>query len=207
MGTEGFYGRLMESAGEGGERFDTHVAASILALGMEEARREGTTLSARLGLDAAALRRMAATLFPGAQDMLAGFVLEEALAVDAEEQSVRDVLWMSAAAATGFERDLACMVARRCLRPNHLWQDLGLRNRGELSRLMREHFPVLAQRNRNDMKWKKFLYRTICASEGFSLCAAPVCTECDDFAACFGAEDGDPLVARMRRDNAAPAPP
>lgn len=205
MGTEEFYARLVKSAGAGGASFDTHVAASILALAMAEAQRDDVPLTRCVGLDGPGLRLIVAAIFPGAQDLLAGFTLDGVLPIEAEEQSVRDVLWMSATTPTALARDLSYMIARRCLRPNHLWQDLGLRNRGELSRLMREHFTVLAQRNRNDMKWKKFLYRTICTSEGFSLCAAPVCTECDDFEACFGAEDGDPLVARMRRDTGTPA--
>jgi nitrogen fixation protein NifQ len=96
------------------------------------------------------------------------------------------------------QRHLAAMIARRCKQPHHLWQDLGLNNRGELSLLMSRHFAGLAARNRNDMKWKKFLYRMVCRSEGFSLCLSPVCSECDDFANCFGAEDGESLLARLR---------
>ena len=87
------------------------------------------------------------------------------------------------------------------MRPNHLWQDLGLRNRGELSALMRRHFEPLADRNVNDMKWKKFLYRMICRDEGFRLCTAPSCAECDDFAVCFGDESGESLLARNRRQS------
>jgi nitrogen fixation protein NifQ len=90
-------------------------------------------------------------------------------------------------------------VARRAQRPNHLWQDLGLGNRRELSRLMNQHFRPLAVRNTADMKWKKFLYRTICRDEGFSLCTAPSCSECNDFEACFGEESGESFLARARR--------
>jgi nitrogen fixation protein NifQ len=86
------------------------------------------------------------------------------------------------------------MVARRCLRPNHLWQDLGLRNRGELSQLMQTHFAGLARRNSGDMKWKKFLYRMVCREDGFSICASPICSACDDYGLCFGDEDGVALI-------------
>jgi nitrogen fixation protein NifQ len=118
---------------------------------------------------------------------------------------VRDVLWMYATEASSLERHLAAMIARRCLSPHHLWQDLGLRDRTELSRLMRRHFATLAERNRQDMKWKKFLYRMVCRSEGFSLCVAPVCSDCDDFEICFGAEDGEALLARVRLGQSAAA--
>ncbi len=99
---------------------------------------------------------------------------------------------------TPLELHLAAMIARRAMRPNHLWQDLGLRNRGELSTLMGRHFTSLARRNVNDMKWKKFLYRMICRDEGFRLCTAPSCAECGDFAVCFGDESGESLLARNR---------
>ena len=96
------------------------------------------------------------------------------------------------------EGHLAAMIARRCKSPHHLWQDLGLRTRNELSALMQRHFARLAARNRQDMKWKKFLYRMVCGSEGFTLCTAPVCSECSDFADCFGAEDGESRLAWAR---------
>ncbi len=94
---------------------------------------------------------------------------------------------------------LAAMMARRAQRPNHLWQDLGLRSRGDLSELMNRHFRPLARRNTQDMKWKKFLYRVICADASYTLCTAPSCSECNDFDHCFGEEAGDSLLARNRR--------
>jgi nitrogen fixation protein NifQ len=97
------------------------------------------------------------------------------------------------------------MIARRCKWPHHLWQDLGLRDRRELSALMRRHFSPMAARNHGDMKWKKFLYRMICGSEGFILCTSPVCSDCDDFENCFGAEDGEARLARVRNQKSLPA--
>jgi len=49
------------------------------------------------------------------------------------------------------------------------------------------------------MKWKKFFYRMICRDEGFRLCSAPSCAECDDFSVCFGDESGESFLARNRR--------
>jgi nitrogen fixation protein NifQ len=83
------------------------------------------------------------------------------------------------------------------MEPRHLWQDLGLFERNELTRLMKERFSALAAANLHNMKWKKFFYRQLCASEGFSLCAAPTCRECGDFENCFGEEDGVSLLARI----------
>jgi nitrogen fixation protein NifQ len=49
------------------------------------------------------------------------------------------------------------------------------------------------------MKWKKFLYRTICRDDGFAFCTAPSCGECSDFDHCFGEEGGESLLATQRR--------
>jgi len=177
---------------KGAELFDLHVAASILALAGTEAESEGVPIIERIGLDASELAELCAMMFP---DGIAAPAMP--LMVDQQEQALRDILWMNSANASVFELLLSRMIARRSLRPNHLWQDLGLATRGELSMLMERHFPRLAQRNSTDMKWKKFFYRMMCSSEGFRLCAAPVCTECDDFDDCFGSEDGEALLARI----------
>ena len=54
---------------------------------------------------------------------------------------------------------------------------------------MARHFKPLAMRNKQDMKWKKFFYRVICADAAYTLCTAPSCGECDDFDHCFGEGD------------------
>jgi nitrogen fixation protein NifQ len=179
--------------------FDIHVAASILALAIEESfAGEGASLSVGVGLDRATLARIADAMFPAVAADLARLAGEEDPVRDAEETSVRDIVLMYASGDSWLEPPLAAMIARRCRQPNHLWQDLGLRERGELSILMQRHFGPLARKNASDMKWKKFLYRTICSAAEFTLCTAPVCSDCDDFDACFGAEDGEALLARLR---------
>jgi nitrogen fixation protein NifQ len=115
-----------------------------------------------------------------------------------DESALRDIFWYQSAGTGTLARALVKMMARRCQRPNHLWQDLGFGSRRELSALIGRYFPRLAARNVQDMKWKKFLYRMICSSSGFSLCMAPVCSECDDFDDCFGPEDGESILARLR---------
>jgi nitrogen fixation protein NifQ len=87
------------------------------------------------------------------------------------------------------ERWLACAVAYACCGRNHLWQDLGLANRGELTLLMNTAFPSLAALNVGDMKWKKFIYRHYCTREGIYVCPAPSCGECADYSKCFAKED------------------
>lgn len=84
---------------------------------------------------------------------------------------------------------IANIVATACAGRDHLWQDLGLASRAELSHLMQLNFPALAEANVGDMKWKKFLYRQFCSREGIYVCPAPSCGVCADHAQCFGPEN------------------
>ena len=178
---------------------DVHAVACILALALWEAGEAGRSATETTGLSGADLCNLAAGFFPRESAMFAGLRDRPAPEVGVDEACLRDLLRHGTTAGGLLELLLADMVARRCLRPNHLWQDLGLRNRGELSGLMTRHFAPLAARNSADMKWKKFFYRTICRDEGFMLCAAPSCAECDDFDVCFGDESGESLLAQARR--------
>ena len=92
----------------------------------------------------------------------------------------------------------AAITARRSLGPNHLWQDMGFADRGQLNLMLSRHFPELVRRNAHDMKWKKFLYRELCQREGVLICKSPVCDQCSDFRACFGGEAGEPLTVLAR---------
>ncbi len=81
------------------------------------------------------------------------------------------------------------LIATACQGSDHLWEDLGVWNRGSLSALLQHNFPTLAAKNNRDMKWKKFLFKQLCETEGIYICRAPTCDECADFNDCFGSED------------------
>lgn len=197
---DGVYARLTgQGIAHGTETFTLHVAASLMAIAMQEARDSGLAVTAGLGLAPWELRALFLDLFPGAAELLED-VQGEPGEPEEDERALRDILWYHAAGTGTFERMLVKMIARRCQHPNHLWQDLGLGNRHQLGLLMRRYFPTLASRNVSDMKWKKFFYRTMCSSTGFTMCTAPVCSECDDFDACFGPEDGESLLASVRNE-------
>lgn len=199
MNSNAAYRRLIDaSSGSVYDSFDVHVVASILAMVMADVHADGQGVCQGTGLAVGQLRVLVQLLFPGSSELLVDGNSDSTVTVDDEERALRDILYMYASSTGGLAPYLAVMIARRCKAPHHLWQDLGLRNRGELSRLMSQHFTVLAERNSGDMKWKKFLYRLVCRSEGFSLCVAPVCSDCDDFENCFGAEDGEAMLARVR---------
>lgn len=181
------YSHLMAVAA--GDPFDCHVFASNIALvhllppGMP---------GQGVGLAGMALRRLLDTFFPGSGLSARGIagLGEDAL----EEADLRALLLSGRAKGRVVEEWMAAIVARACQRPNHLWQDLGLRNRGELSRLLSKHFPGTAALNDRDMKWKKFFYRQLCQAENVAVCKSPVCDACQDFAVCFGSEEANPLV-------------
>ena len=69
---------------------------------------------------------------------------------------------------------MAWRVALASLGNNHLWQDMGLASRAELSELLGRHFPGLVAKNTGNMKWKKFFYRQLCEREGLSICRSIV---------------------------------
>ncbi|MBF0162971.1 MAG: nitrogen fixation protein NifQ [Magnetococcales bacterium] len=83
---------------------------------------------------------------------------------------------------------LARILSEACLGSEHLWRDLGLWSRQDLSNLLHLAFAPLAQANTRDMKWKKFFYRRLCEAEGVRLCTAPSCESCADLEHCFGPE-------------------
>lgn len=84
---------------------------------------------------------------------------------------------------------LSHAIATACTGGNHLWQDMGLPGRGELSQLMKIYFTSLALMNTGDMKWKKFFYRQLCERAGLNVCRAPSCGVCGDYDHCFGPEE------------------
>lgn len=202
------YGLLMDApSASASHPFDRHAVAAILCLSLAEADAHRTAPLAGLGLERAELLALAQELFPEQVALIAALVPAGAVEVDEEERNVRDILAMYASGAGRLQRALVALIARRAKAPHHLWQDLGLRDRGELSELMQRHFAPLARKNSQDMKWKKFLYRMVCGTAGFTLCTAPVCAECDDFHACFGAEDGELRLAIARNGPAVDAAP
>ena len=174
---------------------DCHVLACIFAIAAQEAAQAGS-LAAGLGLGGSALRRVIDECFPGSLSLLEHFGVDEPQSAGDEEASLRELLQRFSTRGSAFSGLYSTLIARRSMRPNHLWQDLGLIQRSELSALMNRHFAPLARRNSQDMKWKKFFYRMICREDGFTLCAAPVCRECTDFETCFGDESGESLLAR-----------
>ena len=73
---------------------------------------------------------------------------------------------------------VAPLIAKKSLKMNHLYQDLGFRNRIEMGQYMKRHFPALSEMKPKDKLWKKFLYDAIGK-------VAPACATCNDQEHCF----------------------
>jgi nitrogen fixation protein NifQ len=146
----------------------------------------GGALPADLGLGPDTCRDLLARHFPGA-DWPSSSLPD---GVDPQRQPERDELYrLLLAHRAGIdvsESWVAQVVAAGCMGSDHLWQDLGLWSRRDLSDLMAINFPELAARNDRNMKWKKFLYKQLCVQEGIYTCRAPSCEVCADYVQCFG---------------------
>lgn len=106
-----------------------------------------------------------------------------------ERNELLQLLLANRAGKSRTETWMTEIVVNACQGQDHLWQDLGLWSRKDLSTLMQLNFPQLAARNDKDMKWKKFLYKQLCIAEGIYTCRAPSCEVCADYQQCFGPED------------------
>lgn len=106
-----------------------------------------------------------------------------------ERADLRALLFDHRANGDISEEWIADIMVSACMGGNHLWQDLGLWSRRDLSGLMQTNFPALTAKNDRDMKWKKFLYKQLCIREGIYTCRSPSCQVCADYQECFGPED------------------
>ncbi|OBS10621.1 nitrogen fixation protein NifQ [Acidihalobacter prosperus] len=166
---------------------------ALLAKILSSRESGGSALPPNLGLEPSEWQAMLSTHFPSAVPLTTPVPLgADELADEARVVERDDLVALLLAGRAGrcaSEGWLAIIVAAACMGGDHLWQDLGLWSREDLSRLMNGNFPALAQRNDRDMKWKRFLYRQLCQAEGVYVCRSPSCEVCVDYARCFGAED------------------
>lgn len=151
----------------------------------------GSVLPDWLGLEPDAYLGLRARHFPGAA---LGMPIGRGALMDAarlpEQDDLKQLLVSYRAERDPSEVWIASLIAVACMGSDHLWHDLGLWCRQDLSRLLVENFPRLATQNDGDMKWKKFLYKQLCQQEGIYTCRAPSCDVCADYDGCFGDEGG-----------------
>jgi len=82
---------------------------------------------------------------------------------------------------------VSSILAHACLRPDHLWRDLGLSGREDVTALLARHYPGLVCRNVNNLRWKKFLAYSAREHAGLAPAAAPGCGGCEDEGFCYPA--------------------
>ena len=178
------------------ESFDRHIIGRLLLHAAAEAKRLGDSVENRLGLDGERLSAAAQFVH---MDLFLDLSSTAHAEEDEEEVMVRQILLQNCSGPSEVSEWLAFVVARRGMEPNHLWEDLGLAERPDLTKLLLRHFAPLASKNTRNMRWKRFLYRSLCEAEGFSMCPSPTCDACTEFHICYGDESGESVMARNNR--------
>ena len=170
---------------------ETQALAGTIALAPQ---RRGPWRAPVAGLGANELDVLLLDYFPAAAPLrpLLHIWREEAEAMPRDSvDEFDDLVALLLAHQTTTEPDsrwLAYAVATASMADNHLWQDLGLPSRSELSTLMLTRFTALKLKNNSDMKWKKFFYRELCQAADVPICKSPSCSSCCDYSVCFGPE-------------------
>jgi nitrogen fixation protein NifQ len=183
VGREAYYACLMAHAcGQGNDDALARIYASWVT--------GAGALPEGWGLSSADYAALMSHHFPGYARMACRDTADQTSHLRSDEVAdLENLLVGHRAGVSPSERWMASIVATACLASDHLWQDLGLWCRDDLSRLMQRNFPALAEKNIRNMKWKKFLYKQLCGAEGVYVCRSPSCEVCADYQNCFGPED------------------
>lgn len=172
----------------------TLAMASAIEMARSSSRMPG---GGTLGLELTEFAALLDQFFPGARPAyLAGLQPRTVPASRAighweEFTDLRDLLLGHCKDDERVTRWFAHAVAACCLGDDHLWQDMGLRDRGALSCLLAFYFPSLYVANTQGMRWKKFLYKCLCERNRAFVCRSPSCQECSEYSNCFGPEEDD----------------
>jgi nitrogen fixation protein NifQ len=159
---------------------DTRLFAKLIAA------RDAHDELALLGLRPREWRGLLARHFTRA----AAPALPLAVSVDANASFVHTLhaLLLTHASAAVHADDAYCIatiIAHACLRPDHLWRDLGLAGREEVTWMLTRYFPTLVALNVANWRWKKFLAAQRALSLGLQPGPAPGCPGCEDYGHCF----------------------
>lgn len=163
---------------------------------------------ARTGLSPAELAGLLASLFPGARAGTAPAIADlwtqwHAYAARGPAYPQPDftrllrVLLDACGGPAATTPWVSRVLAHACLRPDHLWRDLGMAGRQDVTALLTRHYPELAARNTSNLRWKKFLAYSAFAHAGLPAQPAPGCAKCEDHGLCYGA--GGPPTPRPAR--------
>src|SRR5262245_47879785 len=96
-----------------------------------------------------------------------------------------DLIWTHRVSDDSVTRLMAGTIASACFGSRHLWQDIGLDGRTEVSGLLKHHFTGLAAGNTRDLKWKRYLFLRLGDQLGVDDLRPPRCDGCEDFNLCY----------------------
>ncbi|MFN3920335.1 MAG: nitrogen fixation protein NifQ [Methylohalobius sp.] len=164
---------------------ESDLLARAFASAIELARSSSRLVGrADLGLGEREFARLIERYFPGRKlkGACGSPALDEfedlvALLLEYRADELPETRWLAHAIA-------ACCVGG----DDHLWQDLGMPDRQALSHLLARYFPGLFAQNTQNMRWKKFFYKQLCARQGLT-CRSPNCRQCSEYFGCFGPEE------------------
>lgn len=164
---------------------DTILFAKLIAA--RETRDELPLLGLSRAQTAGLFQRHFARCAPPAAAAHVGTIAVSPVAHATFVTQLRSLLLHDASASVSSDdaQCLSSIIAHACLRPDHLWRDLGLSGREEVSAMLDRYFPDLAARNINYLRWKKFLAQQLALSLGNEPGPAPGCPGCEDFTFCF----------------------
>jgi len=169
---------------------DRRLFAGVITL----AAAEPYDLTRALGLDRAQLTRLLDYFFPTVflDNLL--YLSAHATALTPEVNGDVQAILRSHVPADANGRPLetsswlAAILAARAAHPGHLWVAMGLFERPELTAAIRRHLPTLAEANSQNMRWKRYFFKTVCDLNGGTMCKSPNCGACSDYALCFAPE-------------------
>ncbi|PND32685.1 nitrogen fixation protein NifQ [Achromobacter pulmonis] len=143
------------------------------------------------GLTPQELDGLLARLFPGAApaELRAQRAALAAPVLDAKQaafkQMLRGLLQAWSVPAADITAWVTGALAHACLRPDHLWRDLGLSGREDVTALLARHYPGLVARNVGNLRWKQFLAYAAYERAGLAPAQAPGCPACEDYGVCY----------------------
>lgn len=169
---------------------DRHLFACLLAIAVQESH----NFSSVLGLANSDIAIVLKRYFPAIdQDFLSQSAIPEIASLPEYSEEVLSILLSHVPTESG-THDLLTSVwlcyilAARAARPGHLWVAMGLFERPQLTDTIRRHLPSLAEANKQNMRWKRYLFKQVCDLNGGVMCKAPNCGVCSDYALCFAEE-------------------
>lgn len=155
-----------------------HVRAQALDGGLP-------LFAAHLGLHGAELMYLSVVLGEGFMGPLPTPKDPSTVPDDSPHPALLALLWSFRSKSTPACWAAAAVVACGCLGRQHLWQDLGLSGRSEVTALLQAYFPDLVALNVQNLKWKRFLFMQLGHRRGQPDLQPSHCSGCEDHATCY----------------------